>query len=61
MMNWSKVENAQKTSFRCSFQPSLDGETPESRYFNVLQKYWTPVCTGVTTFDQTIKDGKIGT
>jgi len=28
------------------------GQAPESRDFKALQKHWTPVFTGVTTFDE---------
>jgi len=30
------------------------GQAPESRDFKGLQKHWTPVFTGVTTFDEGI-------
>jgi len=43
----SKVENAQQQSFQRKL---------ESRYFNVLQKHWIPVFTGMTTFDEVVKD-----
>jgi hypothetical protein len=42
----SKVKNAQESSFRWK---------PESRDFKALQKQWTPVFTGVTTFYENIK------
>jgi len=30
------------------------GQAPESRDFKGLQKHWTPVFTGVTTFNESI-------
>ena len=54
MTAWQKVRNVRQPSFR---------RKPESRYFEWLQKHWTPVpvpdsdpgFTGVTTFDEVVK------
>jgi len=47
-----KLDELVKSRF-CPFCHSvLD---TESRDFNALQKHWTPVFTGVTTFDESIK------
>jgi len=32
------------------------GQAPESRDFKALQKHWTPVFTGVTTFYEVVKE-----
>ena len=45
LMHSSKVKNDHESSFR---------RKPESSNFNLLQKIWTPVFTGVTTFDELI-------
>ena len=46
-MHSSKVKNDHESSFR---------RKPESSNSNLLQKIWTPVFTGVTTFDEFIKN-----
>jgi len=46
MTIWQEVRNVRQPSFR---------RKPESRYFEWLQKHWTPVFTSVTTFDEVVK------
>jgi len=46
------LRNSSKVDFAPFCHSVLD---TESRDFNVLQKHWTPVFTGVTTFYENIK------